>query len=132
MDPIQELLSKTKTIAVVGLSNNRARPAYEVAEYLQRSGFRIIPVNPRVTEVLGETAYPDLLAVPGDIDVVDIFRNPAAVPDIVKQAIKKKARAVWMQPGAENYEAADEAEAAGLTTIVGMCMRVEHQNATIE
>lgn len=131
MDPIQELLSRTRTIAVVGLSNNRQRPAYGVAEYLQQSGFRIIPVNPKVTEVLGERAYPDLLAVPGEVDVVDIFRNPNAVPEIVRQAIQKKARWVWMQPGAENYEAAEMAEAAGLTTIVGMCIRVEHQNSTI-
>ncbi len=126
MDPIQEILSQYKTIAVVGLSNNRARPSYEVAAYMQRQGYRIIPVNPNEQEVLGEKAYPDLRSVPGPVEVVDIFRNPAAVPDVVRQAIEKKAKVVWMQPGAENYDAADEAEAAGLKTVVGMCMRVEH------
>ncbi len=127
MDPIQEILEQTKTIAVVGLSSNPARPSYGVAEYLQRAGYKIIPVNPNEKEVLGEKAYPDLLSVPGPVDVVDIFRNPEAVPAIVQQAIQKKAKVVWMQPGAENYDAADAAEAAGLKTVVGMCMRALHQ-----
>ncbi len=126
MDPIQEILQKSKTIAVVGLSSKPERPSHQVAMYLQRNGYKIIPVNPNERQVLGEKAYPDLTSVPGAIDIVDIFRNPAAVPDVVNQAIQKKAKVVWMQPGAENYDAADAAEAAGLKTVVGMCMRVLH------
>src|SRR5581483_7905198 len=125
MDPIQKILDESKTIAVVGLSNNRARPSYQVAGYLQAQGYRIIPVNPNETEVLGEKAYPDLLSVPGPVDIVDIFRRPEHVPGIVKQAIAKNAHVVWMQPGTENYDAAEAAEAAGLKTVVGMCMRVQ-------
>ncbi|MGB8647608.1 MAG: CoA-binding protein [Anaerolineae bacterium] len=127
MDPIQEILQESKTIAVVGLSNNPARPALGVASYLKKQGYKIIPVNPKEKEVLGEKAYPDLLAIPEPVDIVDIFRNPEAVPPIVEQAIQIKAKVVWMQPGAENWDAADKAEAAGLKTVVGMCMRAEHQ-----
>jgi uncharacterized protein len=127
MDPVQAVLESSKIIAVVGLSSKPARPSYDVAEYLQKQGYRIIPVNPNESQVLGERAYPDLLSVPEPIDVVDVFRNPAALPDIVDQAIQKKAKVVWMQPGAENYDAAETAEAAGLKTVVGMCMRVQHR-----
>ncbi len=127
MDPIRGILEQSKTIAVVGLSSKPTRPSYQVAEYLQSQGYKIIPVNPNESEVLGEKAYPDLLSVPEAIDVVDVFRNPDAVPQVVRQAIQKKARVVWMQPGAENYDAADLAEAAGLKTVVGMCMRVMHR-----
>ena len=129
MDPIQKILNESQTIAVVGLSNNPARPSYGVAQYLQQSGYRIIPVNPNEKQVLGEQAYPDLLAVPGRVDIVHIFRRPEYVPDIVKQAIAKNVRAVWMQPGTENYDAADAAEAAGITAVVGMCLRVQHKRA---
>lgn len=127
MDPIARILAEAETIAVVGLSNNRERPAYQVAEYLKRNGYRIIPVNPNITEALGEKAYPDLLAIPGEVDVVNIFRRPEYVPDIVRQAIAKGAKVVWMQPGAESDEAADMAQAAGVQAVVGMCMRVEHK-----
>jgi uncharacterized protein len=127
VDLIQEILEQSKSIAVVGLSSDPRKPSYEVAEYLQKQGYKIIPVNPNVSEVLGEKAYPDLSSVPGGVDVVDVFRNPAAVPEVVRQAIQIKARVVWMQPGAENYDAADTAEAAGLKTVVGMCMRVQHR-----
>jgi uncharacterized protein len=128
MDPIQKLLQEAQTIAVVGLSSDPQRPSYGVARYLQANGYRIVPVNPNEQTVLGEKAYPDLLAVPGPIDIVDIFRRPEHVPEIVKQAIAKNAKAVWMQPGTENYDAADTAQAAGLETIVGMCMRVQHKH----
>jgi uncharacterized protein len=127
VDPIQSILESAKTIAVVGLSSKRNRPSYGVAEYLQKQGYRIIPVNPNEAEVLGERAYPDLLSVPEAIDVVDVFRNPSALPGIVSQAIQKQAKVVWMQPGAENYDAADAAEAAGLKTVIGMCMRAQHK-----
>jgi predicted CoA-binding protein len=129
MDPISKILQDAETIAVVGLSSNPARPSYDVAQYLQRSGYRIIPVNPNESAVLGEKAYPDLLSVPGRVDIVDIFRRPEYVPDVVQQAIAKGAQVVWMQPGTENYDAADAAEAAGLKTVVGMCLRVQHRRA---
>ena len=129
MDPISKLLQETETIAVVGLSNDPARPSHDVAQYLQRHGYRIIPVNPNETSVLGERAYPDLLSVPERVDMVDIFRRPEFVPDIVQQAIAIGAKSVWMQPGTENYDAAETAEQAGLKTIVGMCLRVQHKYA---
>lgn len=126
MDPISQIIQDAKTIAVVGLSSNPARPSYDVARYLQQNGYRIIPVNPNETTVLGERAYPDLLSIPQRVDIVDIFRRPEYVPEIVQQAISIGARVVWMQPGTENYDAAEMAEAAGLKTIVGMCLRVQH------
>lgn len=126
MDPIAKVLNEAKIIAVVGLSSNPNKPSYEVAQYLQARGYTIIPVNPALTEALGEKAYPDLLAIPGAVDVVDIFRPPEAVPEIVEQAIAKKAKVVWMQPGAENLQAAERAQQAGLEVIVGVCMKREH------
>jgi uncharacterized protein len=127
MDPIAKVLSEAKTIALVGLSNNPARPSYQVAQYLQSHGFKIIPVNPGLTEVLGEKAYPDVFSIPGSVDVVDIFRIPDAVPAIVEQAIAKKAKVVWMQPGAENMQAAERANEAGLEVIMGVCMKTTHR-----
>lgn len=126
MDPIAQVLNETKTIAVVGASNNPLRPSYEVAEYLQSKGYKIIPVNPTIAEFLGEKAYPDLSSIPGPVDVVDIFRNPDAVPEIVEQAIAKRAKVVWMQPGAENMQAAERASEAGLQVIMGVCIMREH------
>lgn len=126
MDPIGKVLKEYKTIAVVGASNNPARPSYEVAQYLQEHGFQIIPVNPTLKELFGVQCYPDVLSIPGPVEVVDIFRNPDAVPEIVEQAIAKKAKVVWMQPGAENAAAAERAEAAGLTVIMGVCIMREH------
>jgi predicted CoA-binding protein len=127
MDPIAKVLSENRTIAVVGLSSNPSKPSYEVAQYLQERGYKIIPVNPALTEVLGEKAYPDVTSIPGVVDVVDIFRAPDAVPEIVEQAIAKKAKVVWMQPGAENLPAAERAMQAGLEVIVGVCMKREHK-----
>jgi uncharacterized protein len=127
MDPIAKVLSESRTIAVVGLSANPAKPSYDVAQYLQAQGFKIIPVNPTLTEAFGEKAYPDVLSIPGLVDVVDIFRNPDAVPEIVEQAIAKKAKVVWMQPGAENMQAAERAMQAGLEVIIGVCMMREHR-----
>ncbi len=127
MDPISKILREAETIAVVGLSSNPARPSHEVALYLQARGYRIIPVNPNEKEVLGERAYPDLLSIPERVDIVDIFRRPEHIPEIVQQAIAKNVQVVWMQPGTENYDAADMAEAAGLETVVGMCLRVQHK-----
>ena len=127
MDPITKVLGESKTIAVVGLSANPAKPSYDVAKYLQEQGFKIIPVNPTLAEAFGEKAYPDVLSIPGLVDVVDIFRNPDAVPEIVEQAIAKKAKVVWMQPGAENMQAAERAIQAGLEVIIGVCMMREHR-----
>lgn len=127
MDPIEKIYQESKTIAVVGASNNPERPSYEVAQYLQSQGFKIIPVNPALTELFGEKSYPDLLSIPERVDVVDIFRHPAAVPEIVEQAIAKKAKVVWMQPGAENMQAAERAMEAGLEVIMGVCMMQQHR-----
>ncbi len=126
---IAELLEKSRTIAVVGLSSRRTRPSYGVSEYMQSAGYRIIPVNPRETEVLGETAYPDLDAVPDPIDIVDIFRRSEFVPDIVDAAIRRGAKAVWMQEGVVHEDAAAKARAAGLTVVMDRCILKEHRRA---
>lgn len=127
MDPIRQALDNSRTIAVVGASDNPRRPSYEVAQYLQSAGYRIIPVNPSLKELFGEQCYPDLLSIPEPVDIVDIFRNPDAVPAIVDQAIKKHARVVWIQPGAENMQAAERAMQAGLEVIMGVCMMQQHK-----
>lgn len=122
-----QILTTVKTIAVVGLSNNPDRPSYEIADYMQKAGYRIIPVNPTIKEALGEKAYASLRDVPQRVDVVQIFRRPEDVPPIVDEAIAIGAKVVWMQPGAENEEAAARAEAAGLKAVVGACMRSVHR-----
>jgi predicted CoA-binding protein len=124
---IAELLAKSHTIAVVGLSNRRARPSYGVSEYMQAAGYRIIPVNPRETEVLGEKAYPDLDSVPEPVDIVDIFRRSEYVPEIVEAAIRAGAKVVWMQEGVIHEEAAAKARAAGLTIVMDRCILNEHR-----
>jgi predicted CoA-binding protein len=127
MNHISEILHTAHIIAVVGLSHKRYRPSYGVAEYMQKAGYRIIPVNPLETEVLGEKAYPDLDSVPGPIDIVDIFRRPEFVPEIVEAAIRKGARVIWMQEGVFHEEAALRAEAAGLTVIMDRCILKDHR-----
>lgn len=129
---LQEILDSTKTIAVVGLSNKQDRPSYEVASYLQQAGYRIIPVNPMIDAVLAEKAYKSLRDVPERVDVVQIFRRPSAVPPIIEDVIAIGAKVVWMQPGAENEEAAARAEAAGLRAVVGACMMTVHRMARHE
>ena len=126
-EDVQRILKQTKTIAVVGLSDKPDRDSYQIAAYLQQQGYRIIPVNPRATEVLGEKAYPSLRDVPEPVDVVDIFRRSEDVPPIVADAIAIGAKAVWMQAGIVNEEAAASAEAAGLTVIMDACMRSTHR-----
>src|SRR5256884_8839471 len=121
-DPIAGILRKYKTIAVVGLSSNPMRPSHEVSEYMQRAGYRIIPVNPNETEVLGEKSYPRLEDVPEKIDVVNIFRRAEEVPPVVESAIRVGAKAVWVQLGIENEEAAERARAAGLAGGGGGCL----------
>jgi predicted CoA-binding protein len=124
---ISELLRDAKTIAVVGLSSRRSRPSYGVSEYMQHAGYRIVPVNPGETEVLGEHAYSDLDSVPEKVDIVDIFRRSEFVPDIVDAAIRIGAKAVWMQEGVVHDEAAEKARAAGLTVIMDRCILKEHR-----
>jgi uncharacterized protein len=127
MSRISEILLSARTIAVVGLSGKRYRPSYGVAEYLQRAGYRIIPVNPEETEVLGEKSYPDLDSVPEPVDLVDIFRRPEFVPDIVEAAIRKGAKVVWMQEGVIHEEAARRAEQAGLLVVMDRCILKDHR-----
>ncbi len=123
-----QIVRSARTIAVVGLSNKPDRPSNEIARYLQKAGYQIIPVNPRLTEALGERVRPSLREISEHVDVVLIFRRPDAVPSIVEDAIAIGAPVVWMQPGAENLEAASRAQAAGLTAVVGMCMRTMHRS----
>jgi hypothetical protein len=127
MNRIATVLNSYRTIAVVGLSNRRFRPSYGVAEYMQRAGYRIIPVNPLETQVLGEKCYPDLDSVPGEVEIVDIFRRPEYVPEIVEAAIRKGAKVIWMQEGVVHEEAARRAEAAGLTVIMDRCILKDHR-----
>jgi hypothetical protein len=127
MKQISEILQSARTIAVVGLSGKRYRPSYGVSEYLKRAGYRIIPVNPEETEVLGEKSYPDLDSVPGEIDIVDIFRRSEFVPDVVEAAIRKHAKVIWMQEGVIHEEAARRAIEAGLAVIMDRCILKEHR-----
>ena len=127
MKRVSEILHSARTIAVVGLSRKRYRPSYGVAEYLQRAGYRIIPVNPEETEVLGEQAYPDLDSIPEAVDVVDIFRRSEFVPPIVEAAIRKGAKMIWMQEGVIHEEAARRAEAAGLAVVMDRCILKDHR-----
>ena len=131
-DPIKELLKNCKTIAVVGLSSNPMRPSFGVTEYMQGSGYRIIPVNPNETEVLGEKSYARLEDVPEKIDVVNVFRRSEEVPPVVASAIRVGAKAVWMQSGVENEAAAEKARAAGLVVIEDACILVEHRRRAKE
>ncbi|HXM97720.1 MAG TPA: CoA-binding protein [Candidatus Dormibacteraeota bacterium] len=126
-DSIGEILQKAKTIAVVGLSSNPARPSYEVSAYMQAAGYRIIPVNPNEKEVLGEKSYARLEDVSEKIDIVDIFRRTEDVPPVVESAIRIGAGAVWMQLGIHNVEAAEKARAAGLAVVEDKCILVEHR-----
>jgi predicted CoA-binding protein len=126
-DPILEILKNCKTIAVVGLSSNRARPSHGVAEYMKSAGYRIIPVNPNEEEVLGEKSYERVEDVPEKIDVVDIFRRGEEVPAAVDDAIRAGAKVVWMQLGIENAEAAEKARAGGLVVVEDACMYMEHR-----
>jgi len=127
MRQIEAILRSSRTIAVVGLSGKRYRPSYGVSEYMQRAGYRIVPVNPHETEVLGEKSYPDLDSVPDDIDIVDIFRRPEFVPEIVEAAIRKRAKVIWMQEGVVHEEAARRAEEAGLAVIMDRCILKDHR-----
>jgi predicted CoA-binding protein len=126
-DALRELLQETKTIAVVGLSDRPERPSYHVAEYLRTQGYRVIPVNPTITQWLGERSYPTLKDVPETIDMVDIFRRSDAVPEIVRDAVAVGVKSVWMQEGVIHEGAAMLAEAAGLHVVMDRCILKEHR-----
>ena len=127
MSTERDILTPYRTIAVVGLSADPDRPSHRVARYLQQQGYRIIPVNPREKEILGERCYPDLCSVPEEIDVVDIFRQPKAVPRLVAQAMYVSAKAVWMQEGVVHEAAAARARRAGMAVVMDRCMMKEHK-----
>ena len=126
-DPIRDLLAKVKTIAVVGLSDSPLRPSHGVSAYIQAQGYRIIPVNPQITEALGEKAYPSLLDVPEKIDLVDVFRRPEYVDEIVEQAIQLKIPAIWLQEEVINERAAEKARKAGMFVVMDRCILKEHR-----
>src|SRR5579875_1056128 len=122
---MKDLLREAKTIAVVGLSNNPTRASLGVSRFLQRQGYRVIPVNPNETEVLGERAYPSLKDIPDFVDIVNIFRRPPRVPEVVDEAVQKGARCIWMQEGVVNEAAAQKAEAAGIPVVMDRCILKE-------
>jgi len=126
-DVVAQILREAKTIAVVGLSSNAMRASHGVAEYLKNAGYRIIPVNPNETEVLGEKAYARLEDMPERVDIVDVFRRAEEVPAVMESAIAIGAKVLWMQLGIENAEAAERARVAGLVVVEDSCLMVEHK-----
>jgi predicted CoA-binding protein len=126
-DPIYELLSHAKTIAVVGLSDSPMRASYGVSAYMQAQGYKIIPVNPQIEEALGEKSYPSLLDMPEKIDLVDVFRRPEFVDEIVEQAIQLKIPAIWLQEEVINERAAEKARQAGIFVVMDLCILKEHR-----
>lgn len=126
-DPIAEVLRNAKTIAVVGLSDNPMRPSHGVSAYMQSHGYRIIPVNPHIKESLGEKSYASLLDVPGKIDIVNIFRRPEFVEEVVDQAIQLKVPAIWMQEDVIHEKAAEKARKAGIFVAMDLCILKEHR-----
>ena len=121
-EQIKQILQKYKRVAVMGLSSNPSRPSNGVARYLQGRGFKIIPVNPKETEILGEISFPDLSSIPEKVEIVDIFRRPEHVPLIVNEAIKIGTKVVWMQEGVINHPAAIEASQNGIMVVMDRCM----------
>ena len=126
-DSIRDLLQRSKTIAVVGLSDSPMRPSYGVSAYMQSHGYKIIPVNPTIAETLGAKSYPALGSVPEKIDIVNIFRRPQYVEEVVDQAIELKVPAVWMQEGVIHQKAAEKAEKAGIFVLMDLCILKEHK-----
>jgi len=125
-EKIAELLKSAKTIAVVGLSDNPARTSYGVSAYMQSQGYRIIPVNPAISEALGEKAYPTLSEVPEKVDIVNVFRRSEYVPEVVDEAIRLGVPAIWMQEGVVHEEAAEKARQAGIFVVMNRCILKEH------
>jgi hypothetical protein len=130
-DPIYDLLARTKTIAVIGLSESPMRPSHGVSAYMQSEGYKIIPVNPQIKEALGEKSYPSLLDLPPEvaktIDLVDVFRRPEYVDEIVEHAIKLKIPAIWLQEDVINEGAAEKARQAGIFVVMDLCILKEHR-----
>ena len=128
-DHVLEMLKRAKTIAVVGLSNDTSRPSYRVSTYLQSKGYRVVPVNPKFSEVLGEKAYPSLseAAKVEEIDIVDVFRRPEAVPAIVDEVVALKLPALWLQETVVHEEAAEKARKAGVLVVMDRCILKEHK-----
>jgi uncharacterized protein len=124
---IPDILRNYHAIAVVGLSSDPMRASHSVSDYMQRAGYRIIPVNPDETEVLGEKAYPDVVSIPEQVEIVNIFRRSENVPPVVDDAIAAGAKVVWMQQGIWNEAAAEKARAAGLEVVMDRCIRTEHR-----
>jgi predicted CoA-binding protein len=129
---VREILERSKTVAVVGISHKEERDSHKVAKYLKEHGYTMIPVNPKYKEVLGVSCYPNLEAVGQHIDIVDIFRNVDAIPAIVDEAIKVGADCVWMQLGLVHNEAAEKARKAGLRVVMNKCTKIEHTRMTAE
>jgi len=123
---IRKIYGYARTIAMVGLSPNRLRPSFFVGQYLQYRGYRVVPVNPTASEILGEISYPSLSDIPFPVDVVDVFRAPSAAPAIAEEAIEIGAKALWMQFGVISPEAAEKAASAGLDVVMDRCMKIEH------
>ncbi len=130
-DSIPEIINTAKTIAIVGLSPNPLRDSYEIAEYLLRHHYKVIPVNPKIEQWNGVISYPDLLHIDTTVDVVDIFRRSEYVPEIVEQAIAIGAKSIWMQLDVINEKAARRAEEAGLRVVMDRCISVEHRRVAI-
>jgi uncharacterized protein len=126
-DPIADLLRRSKTIAVVGLSPDPLRPSHGVSAYMQSQGYRIIPVNPQIEQCLGEKAYRSLRDVPQQIDIVNVFRRPEFVEEIVDQAIQRKVPAIWMQEKVIHERAAQKARRAGIFVVMDLCILKEHR-----
>jgi hypothetical protein len=123
---IQQVLNTANTIAIVGLSDNELRASYFVGYYLKRHGYRVIPVNPRATEILGQPSHANLLDIPEPVDIVNVFRAPDALPEIAQQTVHIGAHALWCQFGVINETAAKIAEDGGVTVIMDRCLKVEH------
>jgi predicted CoA-binding protein len=123
---LRRILAQSRTIAVVGLSQHWYRPSYFAAKYLQEHGYRVVPVNPTVEAVLGETSYPHVAAIPDAVDVVDCFRKPGEMPALAREAVAKGAKVLWMQLGIRSDEAAAIASEAGLDVVMDRCMKIEH------
>jgi predicted CoA-binding protein len=126
---IREMLTTSKTIAVVGLSADSAKPSNYVSAYMQQNGYKLYPINPAITEVLGEKSYPSLTALPTKPDIVDVFRLPNAIPAIVEEMIELGLKNIWVQQGIVNLEAAAKAEAAGIHVVMDRCIMVEHRRS---
>jgi len=128
---LTNILKSANTVASVGLSSNPQKESYGVAMYLKEQGYKVIPVNPTATEIMGEKVYPSLSDIPEKVDVVQVFRKPEDVPPVVEEAIKIGAKVVWMQEGIVNYEASRKAEGAGLQVVMDACMRASHKRLNI-